>query len=263
MVWGKKAEDCKWRYCDRGSWEKQAGNAEHRRNWECLRARSKSAELGREKSKYVKESWQGHWTQKRDEVNEKKYKCVYNQMEVNCVVCGCKENKNNWLGFWWGKGARRCTTRLYYSLYELQFQQSHSGLRLDWQLLVHQRQVVPDSLHAFFVTWSYPARHFVHHLYKQRGSFLVTHNFSWWLIAILSPKVYSAFGGHCSSLCCVMTMPCPVLSYCGRPARPSICILKQEKKDFVPKEICICEKSRMKSCWSLRSCIWTRVHLAP
>lgn len=39
-----------------------------------------------------------------------------------------------------------------YGLYELQLQQSRSGLRLDWQLLVHQRQVVPDSLHAFLVT---------------------------------------------------------------------------------------------------------------
>ncbi len=68
-----------------------------------------------------------------------------------------------------------------YNLYELQFQQSRNGLRLDWQLLVHQRQVVPDSLHDFLrheVTLQSTLCIIVHHLYKQRGSFFMIHDYS-------------------------------------------------------------------------------------
>ena len=41
-----------------------------------------------------REAWQKYWLENRDEINEKKK--VYNQIEVDCAVCGCKVRKNKW-----------------------------------------------------------------------------------------------------------------------------------------------------------------------
>ena len=42
----------------------------------------------------VKELWQKYHEERREEINEKKK--VYNQIEVDCAVCGCKVTRNKW-----------------------------------------------------------------------------------------------------------------------------------------------------------------------
>ena len=57
----------------------------------CLAQRDKWAGNNPEK---VRELWQKYHEERREEIDEKKK--VYNQIEVDCAVCGCKVKKNKW-----------------------------------------------------------------------------------------------------------------------------------------------------------------------
>ena len=57
----------------------------------CLAHREKWAGNNAEK---VRELWQKYHAEHREEINEKKK--VYNQLEVDCAVCGCRVRKNKW-----------------------------------------------------------------------------------------------------------------------------------------------------------------------
>ena len=57
----------------------------------CLAHREKWARNNAEK---VRELWQKYHAEHREEINEKKK--VYNQLEVDCAVCGCRVRKNKW-----------------------------------------------------------------------------------------------------------------------------------------------------------------------
>ena len=57
----------------------------------CLAHREKWAGNNAEK---VRELWQKYHAEHREEINEKRK--VYNQLEVDCAVCGCKVKKNKW-----------------------------------------------------------------------------------------------------------------------------------------------------------------------
>ena len=57
----------------------------------CLAQREKWAGNNPEK---VRELWQKYHEERREEIDEKKK--VYNQIEVDCAVCGCKVKKNKW-----------------------------------------------------------------------------------------------------------------------------------------------------------------------
>ena len=57
----------------------------------CLAHREKWAGNNAEK---VRELWQKYHAEHREEINEKKQ--VYNQLEVDCAVCGCRVRKNKW-----------------------------------------------------------------------------------------------------------------------------------------------------------------------